>query len=83
TIINTQQADKNIQPPFVEQKHTGLWLYVEPLKETRKLILSFPMPSTDAYYQYKPLSYFAHLLGYEGEGSLLLALRERNWITSL
>lgn len=83
TIINTQQADKNIQQPFVGQKHTGLWLYVEPLKETRKLILSFPMPSTDAYYQYKPLSYFAHLLGYEGEGSLLLALRERNWITSL
>nr|WP_269135162.1 insulinase family protein [Vibrio cincinnatiensis] len=82
-IVNTQQANKNIVPPLVTEEHTGLLISIEPLKEIRKLILSFPMPSTDAYYQRKPLSYFAHLLGYEGEGSLLIALKERDWITSL
>ncbi|MCV5373412.1 insulinase family protein, partial [Escherichia coli] len=56
---------------------------VEPLKEFRKLILTFPMPGMDAHYSVKPLSYFAHLLGYEGEGSLMLQLKEKGWITSL
>ncbi|MGC9421793.1 insulinase family protein [Vibrio sp.] len=82
-IINKQQANKRIEPPFVTEEHTGLLIYVEPLKEIRKLILSFPMPSTDAYYQRKPLSYLAHLLGYEGKGSLLIALKAQDWITSL
>lgn len=82
-ITNTHQANKRISAPFVTEQHTGQLISVEPLKEVRKLILSFPIPSTDAYYRRKPLSYFAHLLGYEGEGSLLLALKERDWITSL
>ncbi|WP_200857164.1 insulinase family protein, partial [Klebsiella pneumoniae] len=37
----------------------------------------------ESYYQKKPLSYFAHLIGYEGEGSLLEALKEKGWITTL
>ncbi|KOO11283.1 hypothetical protein AKJ18_29905, partial [Vibrio xuii] len=37
----------------------------------------------DKHYRIKPLSYFAHLLGYEGEGSLMLSLKEQGWITSL
>ena len=40
------------------------------------------MPGMDAHYSVKPLSYFAHLLGYEGEGSLMLQLKEKGWITS-
>ncbi|MCG6282820.1 insulinase family protein, partial [Vibrio diabolicus] len=82
-IENRHLADKVIDEPFVTPEQTGLMIQVEPLKEIRKLIMSFPMPSTDAYYQRKPLSYFAHLIGYEGEGSLLLALKEKGWITSL
>lgn len=82
-ITNRQQAEKTIAAPFVLKEHCGLMLHVEPLKETRKLILSFPLPSTDDFYRDKPLSYFAHLLGYEGEGSLFLALRDKQWITSL
>ncbi|MBY8273727.1 insulinase family protein [Vibrio fluvialis] len=82
-IPNRHLANKTITEPFVTPEQTGVMIHVEPLKEIRKLILSFPMPSTDAYYQSKPLSYFAHLIGYEGEGSLLLALKDKGWITSL
>ncbi|MFA0697887.1 insulinase family protein, partial [Vibrio sp. 10N.222.49.C9] len=37
----------------------------------------------DRHYATKPLSYFAHLIGYEGPGSLTLALKNKHWVTSL
>lgn len=82
-IPNHQLADKAITVSYTDQNSTSILVNVEPVKEIRKLILTFPMPSMDEYYREKPLSYFAHLLGYEGSGSLMLALKEQNWITSL
>ncbi|CAH8202535.1 insulinase family protein [Vibrio aestuarianus] len=83
SILNQQLGHKSVSEPFVLEEHTGVFIQIEPLKELRKLILSFPAPSMDDFYEVKPLSYFAHLLGYEGEGSLMLALKEKGWITSL
>ncbi|NOI56564.1 insulinase family protein [Vibrio coralliilyticus] len=76
-------AGKSISTPYTDKNSTSILVNVEPIKEIRKLILTFPMPSMDEHYRQKPLSYFAHLLGYEGEGSLMLALKEAGWITSL
>ncbi|GAM69318.1 protease III precursor [Vibrio sp. JCM 19236] len=36
-----------------------------------------------SHYKTKPLSYLAHLIGYEGPGSLTLYLKNKHWITSL
>lgn len=83
SIPNKQLGPKKIEVPFVLDAHRGVLIQIEPRKEIRKLILSFPAPSTDDFYHVKPLSYFAHLIGYEGEGSLMLALKEKGWITSL
>ncbi|MBF8999543.1 insulinase family protein [Vibrio nitrifigilis] len=83
TIPNHHQNTKQITEPFVTEEQTGILIQVEPLKEIRKLILSFPLPGTESHYQIKPLSYFAHLLGYEGDGSLMLALKDKGWITAL
>lgn len=83
TIANLNLASKQIDVPYTDLRSTSIWVNVEPVKEIRKLILTFPMPSMDGYYRSKPLSYFAHLLGYEGEGSLMLALKDAGWITSL
>ncbi|MDF5139091.1 insulinase family protein, partial [Vibrio parahaemolyticus] len=74
---------KSIDVPIGTEESTGILVQVEPLKEFRKLILTFPMPGMEAHYSVKPLSYFAHLVGYEGEGSLTLQLKEKGWITSL
>jgi len=82
-IPNHQLAGKCITTPYTDQYSTSIMVTVEPVKEIRKLILTFPMPSMDQHYQSKPLSYFAHLLGYEGSGSLMLALKGKDWITSL
>ncbi|KOO05813.1 insulinase family protein [Vibrio hepatarius] len=83
SIPNHHLAGKSVEVPFCDESSTGVRVHVEPIKEIRKLILTFPLPGMDEHYQSKPLSYFAHLLGYEGEGSLMLALKEQGWITSL
>ncbi len=83
SIENLNLRNKQIEEPYVTREHTGVIIRVEPLKEIRRLVLNFPMKNMDIHYPYKPLSYFAHLIGYEGEGSLLLALKDKGWITTL
>ncbi|WP_456376521.1 insulinase family protein [Thiolapillus sp.] len=56
---------------------------VVPLKKLHRLTLNFPIPSQRANYQAKPVSYLAHFVGDEGQGSLHGLLREQGWITSL
>ncbi|MET2900563.1 insulinase family protein [Vibrio rotiferianus] len=82
-IPNHQLRGKSIDVPIGTEDSTSILVQVEPIKEFRKLILTFPMPGMDEHYSVKPLSYFAHLLGYEGEGSLMIQLKEKGWITSL
>ncbi|NOH70710.1 insulinase family protein [Vibrio pectenicida] len=83
SIPNRGLSGKSIDVAYLDANSTAISVNIEPIKEIRKLILSFPLPSLDKYYRQKPMSYFAHLLGYEGEGSLMLALKEKGWITSL
>ena len=83
SITNHKRQGKKVEVPIIGSESTGVQVYVEPIKEIRKLILTFPMPSMDEHYSIKPLSFFAHLLGYEGEGSLMMQLKEKGWITSL
>lgn len=82
-VANRHLAGKAIETPLVTEQESALFVRIEPVKESRKLSVSFNLPSMDEHYGTKPLSYFAHLLGYEGEGSLMLYLKEKEWITSL
>ena len=54
-----------------------------PLRQQRKLQLLFPIDDQTANYYKKADSYLGGLIGHEGEGSLLAALKEKNWATSL
>jgi len=56
---------------------------VEPIKETRVLELTFPMPPSREHYRAKPAFHIAHLLGHEGSGSVLSALKDRGWAERL
>ena len=49
----------------------------------QKLIVSFAMPNIDDFYRHKTVSFIAHLLGYEGQGSLYSILKEQGWINAL
>ena len=45
--------------------------------------LLFPVPDTDAFVDRAPLQYIGHLLGHEGEGSLLANLKVRGYANGL
>nr|WP_255555537.1 insulinase family protein [Enterovibrio paralichthyis] len=71
------------QVPFVEKAQLQQFISIEPLKDVRKLTLAFSLPSTDEFYRTKPLSYIAHLLGYEGTGSVMSLLKSKGLINNL
>ncbi|MFC7159649.1 insulinase family protein [Pseudidiomarina halophila] len=56
---------------------------MRPIKDARRLILAFALPGIDDDYAHKSTSFIAHLLGYEGPGSLFAELHQRNLINSL
>ncbi|MFT6189178.1 MAG: secreted Zn-dependent insulinase-like peptidase [Oleispira sp.] len=71
------------RPPLYQQDQLPLDLQIEPIKELRQLKLAFPMPESLSLYQHKPLHIINHLLGHEGEGSLLALFKKRGWAEGL
>nr|VFK11042.1 MAG: Secreted Zn-dependent peptidases, insulinase-like [Candidatus Kentron sp. LPFa]VFK27379.1 MAG: Secreted Zn-dependent peptidases, insulinase-like [Candidatus Kentron sp. LPFa] len=55
----------------------------QPVQEQRALELSFPAPALKPHYKTSPLHYIAHIIGHEGEGSLLSLLKARGWAEAL
>ncbi len=70
-------------PPLFEKGGLPLRVEIEPEKEIRRLSLLFPMPANDEVLTHKPLHYISHLLGHEGEGSLLSLLKDLGWAEGL
>jgi len=80
--------DRRLGPPVLSHPlyrldDLGIRIQLTPVKETRKLALTFPLPCVDEYYDKKPLTFLSHLIGYEGEGSLLSLLKGRGWVNQL
>ncbi|XP_036067708.1 insulin-degrading enzyme isoform X2 [Oryzias melastigma] len=74
-------------PEFLEHPFQGEQLKqvykVVPVKDIRKLHVTFPIPDLQKYYRSKPGQYLAHLIGYEGPGSLFAVLKSKGWLDSL
>jgi secreted Zn-dependent insulinase-like peptidase len=83
---NVENRDRNApsttQPLFLEGTLPAM-LAIEPVRDSRSLTYTFPIPVVRQYYKSKPLGYLGHLLGHEGEGSLLSILRNRGWANGL
>ena len=58
-------------------------LDIEPIREIRSIALSFAIPPLRPHYRAHPLALVSHLLGHEGRGSLLSALKARGWAEGL
>jgi insulysin len=68
---------------YLEPSDEFRLLQIRPMRESRTLSLSFPLPPTQHYYRSQPLNLLAFLVGHEGKGSLLSLLKEQNLVTSL
>ena len=67
---------ETIAEPLFVSGSLPLFLQVQPLATQRKLSVSFPLPDYRAQYHVKPEVYLGNLIGHEGEGSLLSALKK-------
>ena len=56
---------------------------VVPVKEHSFLTLTWPLPPIRGLYRSKPFRYVSHILGHEGEGSLLSLLKAKGWADQL
>ena len=56
---------------------------VPAVRQGHSLTLTFQLPSLFDAYRAKPDDYVSHLIGHEGKGSLLSALKGKGWATAI
>jgi len=84
----TEVPNYEVEAPLYQQSYLNKELLpgridIVPEIETYSVAFQFAIPSTTADFHSKPVSYIANLLGHEGKGSLLAALKELGWADSL
>lgn len=63
---------------------TGQSMYLAPaIAAGHSVALTWQLPSLLSQYGRKADEYISHLVGHEGPGSLLSALKERGWATEV
>jgi secreted Zn-dependent insulinase-like peptidase len=82
-VANNNRVIEPYNVPLVESNRLPLKASVKPLKELRELSLLFELPQQDGNWKVKPAMYLGEMIGYEGQGSLLQALKEKGWAESL
>jgi insulysin len=82
-IKSAQSPLPKITQPLYLPKQQKIKIDVCPVKNDHQLIISFAMEGIDQYYQDKPESILAYLLGHEGEGSVLSLLKKHQWALAL
>ena len=82
--IKNQGVDRIHYPSdYILPKEAFRLIKMVPIKDLRELSLEFPMPSYLEQYDQKSFALINYIIGYEGEGSLLSALKEQGWATGL
>lgn len=76
-------VEKTPYPPLYLPNQLGVQISIKPLKEARRMIVSFALPDVQKHYKVKPLDYVSHLLGDESQGSLLSHFKHLRWVTNL
>ncbi|MDW5376240.1 insulinase family protein [Halomonas sp. HP20-15] len=69
--------------PLLTDEQLPTRLAVKSLEDSRRVRFAFPIADPQQDYRHKSLDYLANLLGHEGQGSLLAALREAGWADGL
>lgn len=82
-IKNNNKNRNTYDSDYFEKKETFRLVKINPVKDIRDLIMTFPLPGTRHLYSSKPGRQFGFILGHEGSGSLLSYLKDNGWATSL
>ncbi|MGJ7462721.1 insulinase family protein, partial [Halomonas sp. MA07-2] len=82
-IADRGLAAPEITEPLVVDDSLPQRVALQSVRDSRQLRLLFPIPDPLAEYRHKPADLIAHLLGHEGDGSLLAVLRQAGWADGL
>lgn len=82
-IPNRAAKRPSVTLPMYEIGKLPIIQHVIPEKSQHRVSFVFPVPPTLEFYTKKPLYFIGNLLGHEGEGSVLAALKERGWAEGL
>ncbi len=84
TAVQNHKLTKHYpDTPIYEAQQLKQQINIIPLKEQRRVAMTFTLPAIDQFYQHKPLTFISHLLGYEGKGSLLSYLKQQGVASNL
>ncbi len=82
-VAKSPTEKQAIAEPLYYPEHLKKLILIEPHKHMQKLVISFALPNIDIYYRQKTVSFIAHIIGYEGHGSLYAILKDKGWINGL
>lgn len=82
-IKSNTSSKPEIEEKLYRDEDLKRLIHIEPRKPMQKLIISFPLTAPKRAYRRKHSNFLAHLLGYEGEGSLYSILKAQGWINAL
>lgn len=68
---------------LLKDDHLMKLINVKPVKDLKKLEISFMVPDMDKHWESNPSHYLSHLVGHEGDGSLLAFLKLKGWANEL
>ncbi|HEY3697751.1 MAG TPA: insulinase family protein, partial [Spongiibacteraceae bacterium] len=83
TVPNRQRVIAPISAPLLRAGMLPELVQIQPVQQRRSLSLAWPLPDQHDDYRGKSLDYIGNILGHEGAGSLLSALKQRGWAQAL
>lgn len=82
-IPNSNVEFTDISQDFFAEDFLPVKVEAQSIMDKRSMMLAFPIPSSSLHQDSKPVSYLSNLIGHEGKGSLLSALKNENLVDSL
>jgi len=82
-IPNKDLNTTDIKTPFFAVDFLPAKIEVNSIMDRRSMSIAFPVPSAANHKTSQPVSYLANLIGHEGKGSLLSALKAKKLVDSL
>ncbi len=82
-VRNNQLVEREISEPLFSPGSLPALLQYKTAKHEPNMTLMFPLYDLDQFWRERPGSYIAHLIGHEGQGSLLSELKEKGWAVGL
>jgi secreted Zn-dependent insulinase-like peptidase len=83
SVKNNKRPVPRHEQPLFKKHQLPQRVNTIPNKNLRQVSYYFPVASTRAHIDSKPVSYISNFLGHEGQGSLLSYLKNQGWADSL